>query len=196
MHGYSTPLSTLDLPRPGASALAVRRARARRARLDADPRLPWIAGGSRRPRSRCGAVRAVRAQRELAAVRRTRRPADRARAAQLETRPTRALALQRADDARAARAARAARSSARAAMLDPRPAALGVAAPARRPRAACRGSLRGSSPRGSPTREPVAARGVLLARRSCATPAARSSPTSRARSSRRALRRVLGALEP
>jgi hypothetical protein len=72
MAAHATRYSTLDLPRPLRSAAPLLALAALALMLDVDPRLPWLAGA-------VGAIcfggaavlRALRARRELAAVRRT-----------------------------------------------------------------------------------------------------------------------------
>src|SRR5258706_14454235 len=65
-------VSTLDLPRPGKAALPYVVLALVALALDVDPRLPWLAGVVGAVLfATAGAVRTVRAQHELAAVRRT-----------------------------------------------------------------------------------------------------------------------------
>jgi len=65
-------VSTLDLPRPGKAALPYAALALAALALDADPRLPWLAGAAGAVLfATAGAVRTVRARHELAAVRRT-----------------------------------------------------------------------------------------------------------------------------
>src|SRR5437868_13659148 len=65
-------MSSLDLPRPGKAAVPYAALALAALALDADPRLPWLAGLAGAPLfSVAGAVRAVRAHHQLVAVRRT-----------------------------------------------------------------------------------------------------------------------------
>lgn len=65
-------VSTLDLPRPGRAALPYLALAIAALALDADPRLPWLAGAAGALLfATAGTVRTVRAHHELAAVRRT-----------------------------------------------------------------------------------------------------------------------------
>jgi hypothetical protein len=65
-------VSTLDLPRPGKVALPYAALALAALALDADPRLPWLAGAAGSVLfATAGTVRTVRARHELAEVRRT-----------------------------------------------------------------------------------------------------------------------------
>ena len=65
-------MSTLDLPRPGKAALPYAALALAALALDADPRLPWLAGvAGALLFATAGVIRTERARHELAAVRRT-----------------------------------------------------------------------------------------------------------------------------
>jgi hypothetical protein len=188
------PYSALDLPQPrraaGAFALLVAAALA----LDADPRLPWTVGVIAAALfGVAGTARTLRERRELAAVRRT---ADRlivhdplSRDASELVRWRAAELTRREERDRLARCLGATLDS-----LDPR--RLPSASPLRRPQARAARELLEQLQARLADEQPVAARGVLLARLLLQDPASPLYSEAPELALPRLLRRVLGALEP
>jgi hypothetical protein len=187
-------VSTLDLPRPAKAALPYVALALAALALDADPRLPWLAGAVGAVLfATAGAVRTVRARRELAVVRRT---ADRLIVHTPHSREASELVRWRCTEL----ITRAQRESLRRDIdrllhsLDP--ARLPSASPLKRPAArGCKDLFAALAVRLGDD-QPVAARGVLLAQsllRDATSPLfADDADTLLAP----ALRRVTGALEP
>jgi hypothetical protein len=191
---HPRPYSALDLPHPWRAALAFATLVVAGLALEADPDLPWTVGiAAGLLFGVAGAVRTVQTHHELTAVRRaadrlivgapTSRDASelvRWRCAELTTRSQRDRLRREADRT--------------VHMLDPR--RLPSASPLRRPEArANEGLLRQLAVRLG-DEQPVSARGVLLARTLLRDPASPLFSESTGRELGRALRRVLGALEP
>jgi len=188
------PYSALDLPQPwraaGGFAVLVAAALA----LDADPRLPWTVGVAAAALfGVAGTARTVRERRELAAVRRTadrlivHDPLSRDASELVRWRCTELTRREERD--RLARSIRATLES-----LDPR--RLPSASPLRRPQARAARELLEQLHARLASEQPVAARGILLARlllQDASSPLYTEAPEL---ALPRLLRRVLGALEP
>ncbi|HZS24065.1 MAG TPA: hypothetical protein VFA30_03665 [Gaiellaceae bacterium] len=188
------PYSALDLPHPWRAGLAFAALAAAALSLEADPRLPWAVGvAAALLFVAAGAARTVQGRSELAAVRRTAdtlivtaptsRDASelvRWRCAELTTRESRD---------------RLAREVGRTlAALDPR--RLPSASPLRRPEARAAADLLQVLEGRLGDEQPIAARGILLARMLLRDPASPLYSEGPEQNLSRALRRVLGALEP
>jgi hypothetical protein len=185
--------SALDLPHPwrdgGAFALLAAAALA----LDADPRLPWIVGVlAALLFAVAGTTRAVQERRELAAVRRT---ADRlivhdplSHDASELVRWRSAELTRREERDRLARCV-----GATLAALDP--ARLPSASPLRRPQARAARELLEQLHARLADEQPVAARGILLARLLLLDPSSPLYAEATELALPRLVRRVLGALE-
>jgi hypothetical protein len=185
----------LDLPRPSRSAAPFVALALGALLFEADPRLPWLAGAVA---AGCFAgaalVRAVRAQRELAAVRRT---ADRLIVHEAHrTNDASALVRWRSDELVCAAERLRLRRELEHVVADLDPRTLPSASPLRRPAArANEDALRRLAARLDQSR-PVSARGIVLLRWLLRAP---SSPLYSDDAETRlpqALTRVLGALEP
>ena len=187
------PYSALDLPHPrrvaGLFAVFVAAALC----LEADPALPWVVGlvaaglfGA------AGTVRALQSRRELAAVRRV---ADRLIVGAPTSRDASELVRWRCAEltvrAERDRLAREVRSTLRA--LDPR--LLPSASPLRRPDARRAEALLVQLMTRLADEQPVAARGILMARTLLRDPASPLYSEGSADDLPRAVRRTLGALE-
>jgi hypothetical protein len=186
--------STLDLPRPGKAALPYLALALAALALDADPRLPWLAGAIGSVLfATAGTVRTVRARHELAAVRRT---ADRLIVHNPVSRDASDLVRWRCreltTDAKRERLRRDVERLLRS--LDP--ALLPSASPLKRPAARGCTELFAALAARLGDEQPVAARGMLLAQsllHDATSPLfADDADTLLAP----ALRRVTGALEP
>jgi hypothetical protein len=191
---HPRPYSALDLPHPWRAALVFAVLVAAGLGLEADPELPWTAGvAAALLFGVAGAVRTAQTHHELTAVRRaadrlivdapTSRDASelvRWRCAELTTRAERDRVRREVE-----RTLR---------MLDPR--RLPSASPLRRPEARSNEHLLRLVAERLGDEQPVSARGVLLARTVLRDPASPLFSESTGRELARALRRVLGALEP
>jgi len=188
------PYSSLDLPHPGRVAAAFTALVVAALLLDADPTLPWVVGVTAALLfGVAGAARTVQDRRELAAVRRT---ADRLIVHSPTSRDASELVRWRSAELTRRdcrdRLARSVTATLRA--LDP--ARLPSASPLRRPEArGARDLLEALESRLADER-PVAARGIILTQvllQDAASPLYSEGPDQNLE---RALRRVLGALEP
>lgn len=191
---YAQDRSQLDLPRPLRAAAPLVALAVAALLFDADPRLPWLVGVAAAAFFLAAAlVRLVRAERELAAVRRT---ADRLIVHDLRSHDASKLVRWRCDEltAPAARAALRREVERTLADLDPRklPGASPLNRPALRANAA---ALRQIAARlGSAG--PVSARGILLTRALLRDGCGPLYSDQAELLLPRALQRVVGALEP
>jgi hypothetical protein len=191
---HPRPYSALDLPHPWRAALGFAALVVAGLALEADPDLPWTVGiAAALLFGVAGTVRTVQTHHELVAVRRaadrlivgapTSRDASelvRWRCAELTTRTQRDRLRREID-----RTVR---------MLDPR--RLPSASPLRRPEARANEGLLLQLAARLGDEQPVSARGVLLATTLLRDPASPLFSETTGRELARALRRVLGALEP
>jgi hypothetical protein len=186
--------SALDLPRPRRQALAFALLAVAALALDADPELPWAAGAVAAALfATAGAVRSVRAHRELLAV---RRAADRLIVGSPTSRDASELVHWRCAELTTRSSRDGLRREVDRILSSLDPSRLPSASPLRRPAVrGCRelfvrlGDRLGDE-------QPVAARGILLARallRDAASPLYSDGPELGVA---QAARRVLGALEP
>jgi hypothetical protein len=187
-------VSTLDLPRPGKTALPYAALAICALALDADPRLPWLAGvAGALLFATAGAVRTERARHELAAVRRT---ADRLIVHTPHTRDASDLVRWRCNELTTRAKREALRRDVEGVLRSLDPARLPSASPLKRPAARGSKDLFVALAARLGDEKPIAARGILLAQgllRDAASPLyADDADTLLAP----ALRRVTGALEP
>jgi hypothetical protein len=194
MASHATRYPTLDLPRPFRAAAPFVALAAACALFEIDPRLPWLVGAFGAVSFAVAAiVRGVRAELELAAVRRT---ADRLIVDEPYSSDSLELVRWRSSEltSREAREALCREVERTIGALDPR--SLPSASPLRRPAARANVELLAAVANRAADGRPISARGILLARRllrDCSSPlyaddAERALP--------RALHRILGALEP
>jgi hypothetical protein len=188
------PYSALDLPHPWRDGGAFAALAAAALALDADPRLPWIAGVLAAALFVvAGTARAVQERRELAAVRRT---ADRLIVHDPLSRDAsellrwRSAELTRRDERD--RLTRCVGSTLSA--LDPH--RLPSASPLRRPQARAVRDLLEQLQARLADEQPVAARGILLTRLLLQDPSSPLYSDAPEPALPRLVRRVLGALEP
>ena len=187
-------VSTLDLPRPGKAALPYAALALAALALDADPRLPWLAGAAGAVLFlAAGAVRTARARHELAAVRRT---ADRLIVHTPHTRDASDLVRWRCNELTTRAKRESLRRDVERVLRSLDPARLPSASPLKRPAARGSRDLFVALAARLADEKPIAARGILLAQallRDAASPLyADDADTLLAP----ALRRVTGALEP
>jgi hypothetical protein len=188
-------VSTLDLPRPGKAALPYAALALAALALDADPRLPWLAGAAGAVLfATAGAVRTVRAGHELAAVRQT---ADRLIVQTPHSREASELVRWRCNELTTYAKRERLRRDIERLLHSLDPARLPSASPLKRP--AARGSndlFEALATRLGDEQQPVAARGMLLAQSLLhdATSPLFSDDADTLLAP--ALRRVTGALEP
>jgi hypothetical protein len=187
-------VSTLDLPRPGKVALPYAALALAALALDADPRLPWLAGAAGSALfATAGTVRTVRARHELAAVRRT---ADKLIVHTPHSRDASDLLRWRSNEL----TTRAQRESLRRDIerilhsLDP--SRLPSASPLKRPAARSSRDLFVALATRLGDEQPVAARGILLTQALLHDPASPLYADEADALLAPALRRVSGALEP
>jgi hypothetical protein len=185
--------STLDLPRPGRSALGFAALAAAALALDADPRLPWPAGvAAALCFGAAGTVRMVQEQRELVAV---RRAADHLIVHSPRSRDASELVRWRARELTSRAHRERLRREVERTLHRLDPALLPSASPLRRP--AARGSedlLRSLQARVG-DEQPVAARGILLAESLLRDPSSPLYSDGTELLLPQAVRRVIGALE-
>lgn len=187
-------VSALDLPRPARPAVIYGLLATAAVSLDADPRLPWLAGAVAAILfASAGTVRTLRARRELAAVRRT---ADHLIVHTPHGNDASELVRWRCAEITARGSRQALRRDIERTLRSLDPARLPSASPLRRPAARkCAPDLRELSSRLGDER-PIAARGVLLARALVRDPASPLYSDDAERLLPGAVRRILGALEP
>jgi hypothetical protein len=186
--------STLDLPRPGRAALPYAALALAALALDADPRLPWLAGAAGAVLfATAGTVRTVRARHELAAVRRT---ADRLIVHTPLTRDASDLLRWRCDELTTRAQREALRRDVERMLHSLDPARLPSASPLKRPAARGSQDLFVNLATRLGDEQPVAARGILLARNLLRDPASPLYADDADILLAPALRRVTGALEP
>jgi len=188
------PYSALDLPHPTRDGLVFLGLAVAALALDADPSLPWAAGVAAAALfAVAGIVRTAQAHRELVAV---RLAADRLIVNAPTSRDASELVRWRAETltARPERDRMQREVGRTLHMLDPR--RLPSASPLRRPEArACKELLEQLEARlGS--EQPVSARGIVLAQVLLRDPASPLYSDGPDQNLARALRRVVGALEP
>jgi hypothetical protein len=191
---HPRPYSALDLPHPWRAAGVFAALVAAGLLLEIDPELPWAVGvAAALLFAAAGAVRTAQAHHELVAVRRS---ADRLIVDAPTSRDASELVRWRCAElttrAQRDRLRREVERTLR--MLDP--GRLPSAAPLRRPEARANEHLLRRIAARLGDEQPVSARGVLLARMVLRDPASPLFSESTARELARALRRVLGALEP
>jgi hypothetical protein len=191
---HPRPYSALDLPHPWRAALVFAVLAAAGLALEADPDLPWTVGVAAAVLfGVAGVVRTAQTHHELTAV---RRAADRLIVEAPTSRDASELVRWRCAEltTRAERDRLTCEVERTLRMLDP--ARLPSASPLRRPEArANQGLLRRLAARLADA-QPVSARGVLLAKRLLRDPASPLFSEATGHELSRALRRVLGALEP
>ncbi len=190
----SRPYSALDLPKPRRVALVFGALAVAGLCLEIDPRLPWLVGlVAAALFAAAGAIRTERELRDLAAVRRTadslilHTPSSRDASELVRWRCTELTTRSQRERTRrgVARILKA---------LDP--GRLPSASPLRRPEArSCRPLLEALASRLADER-PVAARGILLAEAILGEPSSPLYSDGPDQNLDRALRRVLGALDP
>jgi hypothetical protein len=186
--------STLDLPRPGRSALAFGVLAVAALALNADPKLPWIAGVVTAALfSVAGTVRIVHERHELAEV---RRAADALIVHTPGGPDVSELVRWRSQELTAHSARDALRREVERTLRSLDPARLPSSSPLRRPAArGCEAQLVQLARRLGDER-PVAARGILLTRGLLRDPASPLYSDEAPLALPRAVRRCVGALEP
>jgi hypothetical protein len=187
-------VSTLDLPRPGKAALPYAALALAALALDADPRLPWLAGAAGAVLfATAGAVRTVRARHELAAVRQT---ADRLIVQTPHSREASELVRWRCNELTTYAKRERLRRDIERLVRSLDPARLPSASPLKRPAARGSTDLFVALATRLGDEQPVAARGILLAQSLLhdATSPLFSDDADTLLAP--ALRRVTGALEP
>ena len=187
-------VSSLDLPRPGKAAVPYAAFALAALALDADPRLPWLAGvGGALLFAAAGAVRTVRAHHELVAVRRT---ADRLIVHTPHTRDASDLVRWRSGELTTRAKREALRRDIERILQSLDPARLPSASPLKRPAARrCKDLFVVLAARLGDER-PVAARGILLVQGLLVDPTSPLYADDADSYLAPALRRVTGALEP
>jgi len=187
-------LSTLDLPRPTRAALPYAALALAALALDADPRLPWLAGAAGAVLfAVAGGVRTVRARHELAAVRRT---ADRLIVHAPRSRDASELVRWRSEELTTRARRDALKRDIEGVLHSVDPARLPSASPLNRPAArGCKDLFAALAARLDDER-PVAARGILLAQSVLRDPTSPLYAEHADTLLAPALRRVTGALEP
>jgi len=186
--------STLDLPRPYRSAAPLAGLAVAAALFDVDPRLPWLVGALGAVCFAAAAVaRAARARLELAAVRRT---ADRLIVHEPRTLDASELIRWRTAELTSPAALDALRRELLRTIADLDPRRLPSASPLRRPAARANEALLCQIADRVGNGAPVSARGVLLTRALLRDASSPLYDEDAELLLPRALRRVLGALEP
>jgi hypothetical protein len=187
-------VSTLDLPRPGKAALPYAALALAALALDADPRLPWLAGAAGAFLfATAGTVRTVRARHELAAVRRT---ADRLIVHTPHSRDASDLLRWRSDELTTRAQREQLRRDIERMLNTLDPARLPSASPLKRPAARRNRDLFVALASRLGDEQPVAARGILLTQGLLHDPASPLYADEADTLLAPALRRVTGALEP
>ena len=187
-------VSSLDLPRPGKAAVPYAALALAALALDADPRLPWVAGvAGALLFATAGAIRGVRAHHELVAVRRT---ADRLIVLSPHTRDASDLVRWRSAELTTRAKREALRREIERILQSLDPARLPSASPLKRPAARRYKDLFDALAARLGDERPVAARGILLARSLLSDPTSPLYAEDADRLLGPALRRVTRALEP
>ena len=187
-------VSTLDLPRPGRAALPYAGLALAALALDADPRLPWLAGAAGAVLfATAGSVRTVRARHELAAVRRT---ADRLIVHNPISRDASDLVRWRCNELTTRAKRESLRRDIEGVLRSLDPARLPSASPLKRPAARGSRELFVALVARLAEEKPVAARGILLAQALLRDPASPLYADDADTLLAPALRRITGALEP
>jgi hypothetical protein len=187
-------VSTLDLPRPGKAALPYMALALAALALDVDPRLPWLAGAAGAVLfATAGAVRAVRARHELAAVRRS---ADRLIVHAPQSRDASDLVRWRSRELTTAAKRERLRRDIERLLRSLDPAMLPSASPLKRPAARGCTDLFAALAGRLADDQPVAARGMLLAESLLHEATSPLFADDAGTLLAPALRRVTGALEP
>jgi hypothetical protein len=187
-------ITTLDLPRPGKAALPYAALALATLALDADPRLPWLAGAAGALLfGAAGTVRVVRAHHELVAVRRT---TDRLIVHSPHTRDASDLVRWRSDELTARAKREALRREIEHILQSLDPARMPSASPLKRPAARRHEHLFTALAERLGDERPVAARGILLAQSLLGDPTSPLYAEDADSLLGPALRRVTGALEP
>lgn len=187
-------VSSLDLPRPAKAALPYAALALAALALDADPRLPWLAGlAGALLFAVAGSVRSVRAHHELVAVRRT---ADRLIVHTPHTRDASDLIRWRSAELTTRAKREALRRDVERILHSLDPGRLPSASPLKRPAArGCRELFDRLATRLG-DEQPVAARGILLVQGLLCDPTSPLYADDADTYLAPALRRVTGALEP
>jgi hypothetical protein len=187
-------VSSVDLPRPGKAAVPYAALALAALALDADPRLPWLAGvAGALLFATAGSVRSLRMHHELVAVRRT---ADRLIVHSPHTRDASDLVRWRSAELTTRAKREALRRDIERILASLDPARLPSASPLRRPAARhCKDLFVSLAVRLGDER-PVAARGMLLTRALLLDPTSPLYADDADSYLAPALRRVTGALEP
>ena len=187
-------VSTLDLPRPAKAAVPYAALALAALALDVDPRLPWLAGvAGALLFAAAGIVRTVRAQHELAVVRRT---ADRLIVHSPHVRDASELVRWRSGELTTRASRESLRRDVEGILQSLDPARLPSASPLKRPAARRNKDLFVALAARLGDERPVAARGILLAQsllRDATSPLYADDAESFLAPT---LRRVTGALEP
>jgi hypothetical protein len=187
-------VSTLDLPRPGRAALPYAALALAALALDADPRLPWLAGAAGALLfATAGTVRTVRARHELVAVRRT---ADRLIVHTPLSGDASDLLRWRCAELTSPAQRESLRRDVQRMLLSLDPARLPSASPLKRPAARGSRDLFVTLATRLGDERPVAARGILLVQSLLRDPASPLYADDADTLLAPALRRVTGALEP
>ena len=187
-------VSTLDLPRPGKAALPYAALARAALALDADPRLPWLAGAAGAVLfAAAGTIRTARARHELAAVRRT---ADRLIVHNPRSRDASDLVRWRCNELTTRTKRESLRRDVESVLRSLDPARLPSASPLKRPAARGSRDLFVALATRLGDEKPVAARGILLAQGLLRDPASPLYADDADTLLAPALRRVTGALEP
>jgi len=187
-------ITTLDLPRPAKAALPYAALALATLALDADPRLPWLAGAAGALLfGAAGTVRTVRAHHELVAVRRT---ADRLIVTSPHTRDASDLVRWRSQELTTRAKREALRRDIERMLQSLDPARMPSASPLKRPAARRSQDLFAALAERLGDEQPVAARGMLLVQGLLRDPTSPLYADDAERLLAPALRRVTGALEP
>ena len=186
--------SALDLPRPWRPATAFAALVAAALAVDADPSLPWIVGVVAAGLfGVAGTARTIQSRRELAAVRRT---ADRLIVDAPTSRDASELVRWRCAELTRRECRQGLARTVEAILRELDPARLPSATPLRRPEARGARELLDALHRRLGDERPIAARGIILVKVLLQDPASPLYSDGPDQNLARALRRVLGALEP
>jgi hypothetical protein len=187
-------VSSLDLPRPRRAALPYAALALAALSLDADPRLPWLAGAAGAVLFvAAGGVRSVRAHHELVAVRRT---VDRLIVHSPHSRDASELVRWRSEELTTRAKREALRRDIERIVQSLDPARMPSASPLKRPAARRHEQLFAAMASWLGDERPVAARGILLAQSLLRDATSPLYADDADRLVGPALRRVTGALEP